>query len=47
VEGGPAQGPVPLPRMQRAAAVESLSVEAGNSVVDAAVTVEWELLAGT
>ena len=47
VEEGAVQGPVPLPRMQRAAAVESLSVEAGNSVVDAAVTVEWELLAGT
>ncbi len=46
-EDGPARGPVPLPRMQRAAAVESLSVEAGNSVVDAAVSVEWELLAGT
>ncbi|MBD1540051.1 SIMPL domain-containing protein [Arthrobacter sp. S13_S34] len=47
MEDGPARGPVPLPRMQRAAAVESLSVEAGNSVVDAAVSVEWELLAGT
>ncbi|MFD0047066.1 SIMPL domain-containing protein [Pseudarthrobacter scleromae] len=46
-EDGPARGPVPLPRMQRAAAVESLSVEAGDSVVDAAVSVEWELLAGT
>lgn len=45
-EDGPARGPVPLPRMQRAAAVDSLSVEAGNSVVDVAVTVEWELLAG-
>ena len=46
-EEGAVQGPVPLPRMQRAAAVESLSVEAGNSVVDAAVAVEWELLADT
>lgn len=46
-EDGPARGPVPLPRMQRAAAVDSPSVEAGNSVVDVAVTVEWELLAGT
>lgn len=46
-DDGPARGPVPLPLMQRAAAVESLSVEAGSSVVDAAVTVEWELLAGS
>ena len=43
----PAQGPVPLARMQRTAAVESLTVEAGNSEVGAAITVVWELLAGT
>lgn len=40
----PVQGPVPLARMQRAAAVESLTVEAGNSEVGAAITVVWELL---
>lgn len=41
------QGPIPLARIQRAAAVESPSVEAGESAVAAAITVEWELLAGT
>lgn len=43
----PVQVPIPVARMQRAAAVESLSVEAGESGVAATVTVEWELLAGT
>lgn len=42
----PVQGPVPIPRMQRAAAVESLTVEAGDSVVGAAINVVWELLPG-
>lgn len=39
-----AQAPVPVARMQRAAAVESLTVEAGGSSVSAAVGVVWELL---
>lgn len=43
----PVQGPVPVARMQRAAAVETLTVEAGNSVVNVSVTAVWELLAGT
>ncbi|WP_461174525.1 SIMPL domain-containing protein [Arthrobacter sp. Z1-9] len=42
----PVQGPVPLVGMQRVAAVESLTVEAGASERDAAITVVWELLAG-
>jgi uncharacterized protein YggE len=42
----PVQGPVPLARMQRAAAVESLSVEAGDSSVGSSITVVWELLPG-
>jgi uncharacterized protein len=42
----PVQAPVPLARMQRAAAVESLTVEAGNSEVGAAITVVWELETG-
>lgn len=46
-DDSPVRGPLPLPRIQRAASVESLSVETGDSVVDAAVTVVWELLAGT
>ncbi|PNI09306.1 SIMPL domain-containing protein [Arthrobacter sp. AFG7.2] len=43
----PGQSPVPVARMQRAAAVESLAVEAGESKVEASITVVWELLAGT
>ncbi|MCU1516434.1 MAG: hypothetical protein JWQ75_1155 [Pseudarthrobacter sp.] len=39
--GGP--GPVPVARMQRAAATEAISVEAGHASVGAAVTVVWEL----
>ncbi|MFF1255058.1 SIMPL domain-containing protein [Pseudarthrobacter sp. NPDC058329] len=42
----PVQGPVPIARMQRAAAVESLTVETGESVVGAAINVVWELLPG-
>jgi uncharacterized protein len=42
----PVQGPVPLARMQRAAAVEALTVEAGSSEVAAAITVVWELQTG-
>jgi uncharacterized protein YggE len=42
----PVQAPVPLERMQRVAAVESLTVEAGASEISAAITVVWELLAG-
>ncbi|MGX5717573.1 SIMPL domain-containing protein [Arthrobacter sp. MAHUQ-56] len=42
-EQQPAQGPVPLGGMQRAAAVEALPVEPGENRVDAAVTVVWEL----
>jgi uncharacterized protein YggE len=38
------QAPVPLARIQRAVATESLSVEAGETSVGAAVTVVWELL---
>lgn len=45
-DNNPIQGPVPLARMQRVAAVESLTVEAGDSHVGAAVHVVWELLAG-
>lgn len=37
------QPPVPLPRMQRAASVEALSVEAGETAVGAAIRVVWEL----
>jgi uncharacterized protein len=39
----PAQGPVPLGRIQRAASVESVAVETGDSTVNASVTVVWEL----
>jgi len=39
----PVQGPVPLARIQRAASVESLSVEAGDSTVAMSITVVWEL----
>jgi uncharacterized protein YggE len=37
------QPPVPLPRMQRAASVEALSVEAGETAVNVAIRVVWEL----
>ena len=40
----PVQGPVPLGRMQRAASVESLAVETGDSTVAMSITVVWELL---
>lgn len=40
------QGPVPVAGIQRMAAAESVSVEPGESRVDAAVTVVWELIAG-
>lgn len=36
--------PIPVAKMQRAVAVESLTVEAGESSVSAAVNVVWELL---
>jgi hypothetical protein len=36
--------PVPVARMQRAAAVDSLTVEAGESSISATVEVVWELL---
>jgi uncharacterized protein YggE len=36
--------PIPVAKMQRAAAVESLTVEAGESSVSATVGVVWELL---
>lgn len=36
--------PIPVAKMQRAAAVESLTVEAGESSVSATVNVVWELL---
>ena len=36
--------PIPVAKMQRAAAVESLTVEAGQSSVTATVGVVWELL---
>jgi uncharacterized protein YggE len=45
-EHNPAQGPVPLAGIQRASAVESLAIEPGESRVETAVTVVWELLAG-
>jgi uncharacterized protein YggE len=38
------QAPVPLARIERAVATDSLSVEAGETSVGAAVTVVWELL---
>jgi uncharacterized protein YggE len=38
-------GPVPVARMQRAAATEAISVEAGQASLGASVTVVWELLA--
>lgn len=39
----PVRGPVPLAGMQRAASVESLVVEAGDSTVAMSITVVWEL----
>lgn len=36
-------GPIPVARMQRAAATETISVEAGHASVGATVTVVWEL----
>ena len=45
-DNAPVQSPVPVVRMQRAAAVESLAVEAGDSAVSAAIAVVWELQAG-
>lgn len=39
----PAQGPVPLAGLQRASAVESVAIEPGESRVETAVTVVWEL----
>jgi uncharacterized protein YggE len=42
----PVNSPVPVARMQRAASVESVAVEAGDSVVTAAISVVWELQAG-
>lgn len=38
------QAPIPAARIQRAAAVEPLTVEAGESSVSASVKVVWELL---
>ncbi|MDT0194734.1 SIMPL domain-containing protein [Arthrobacter sp. AB6] len=43
VDNVPVQGPVPLARMQRAASVEQVAVEPGDSTVAAAITVVWEL----
>ncbi|RAX47701.1 SIMPL domain-containing protein [Arthrobacter sp. AQ5-06] len=40
-----ATGPVPVARIQRAAASESISVEAGHANINASVTVVWELQA--
>ncbi|MET1086922.1 MAG: SIMPL domain-containing protein [Arthrobacter sp.] len=39
----PLQAPVPLPQMQRAASVETLAVEAGETAVSVAIRVVWEL----
>ena len=36
--------PIPMAKMQRAAAVESLTMEAGESSISATVNVVWELL---
>ncbi|KRE76531.1 SIMPL domain-containing protein [Arthrobacter sp. Soil762] len=40
-----APGPVPVARIQRAAASEAISVETGHASINASVTVVWELLA--
>lgn len=45
-EHSPGQGPVPLAGFQRASAVESLAIEPGESRVESAVTVVWELAPG-
>lgn len=45
-EHSPGQGPVPLAGIQRASAVESIAIEPGESRVDSAVTVVWELQPG-
>ncbi|VXB08992.1 conserved hypothetical protein [Arthrobacter sp. 9AX] len=37
------QAPAPLPRMQRAASMEALDVEAGETAVAVAISVVWEL----
>ncbi|WP_066285927.1 SIMPL domain-containing protein [Arthrobacter sp. B6] len=42
-EHADAPGPVPLARIQRAAATEAISVEAGHASVGTSVTVVWEL----
>ena len=39
-----ASGPVPVARLERAAATDAISVEAGHASVGAGVTVVWELL---
>lgn len=39
----PLQGPVPMAKMERAAAFDAISVEAGHAAVSAKVTVVWEL----
>lgn len=36
-------GPIPLARVQRAAATEAIGVEAGHTSVSASITVVWEL----
>lgn len=38
-------GPVPVARMQRAAATEAISIEAGHASIGASVTVVWDLMA--
>ncbi len=38
-----APGPVPVARIQRAAASEAISVEAGHASISASITVVWEL----
>lgn len=43
VDNIPVQGPVPVTGIQRAASVEPLAVEAGDSTVAVAITVVWEL----
>jgi len=40
-----APGPIPVARIQRAAATEAISVEAGHASISASVTVVWELQA--
>jgi uncharacterized protein YggE len=38
-------GPVPVARLERAAATDAIGVEAGHASIGASVTVVWELLA--